>query len=317
MNLFNRAIRIFLIIAGIVGGAIAAASWFFSRIILAPPRSPVMAPQGDTPLESVQFPAAQDGVRVAGWYMPQARGEKAPVMILVHGWPWNRTGENRQDWIGRMIKAKHVDLLSLAKVFHQDGYGVLMFDLRNHGESASVAGGISFGVMESLDLLGAINYLGTRGDVDMDRIGVAGFSMGANTAIFAANQTDQIKAIAAIQPTSPMTFARRFAQYLAGPFGQPILFMANLWVKIFGGTPLEDVNLNEAANKAGNTPILYIQASGDQFGSVEDVQSMAAATPHLVDIIVAANTSNRYDGYLYAIDNPEILRSYFGEYLKK
>ena len=317
MNLFNRAVRIFLIVFGVIGAAIAGVSWFFSRMVLSPPRTPIVPPADDLPIEPVQFPAAQDGLRIAGWYVPQARGKKAPVMIIVHGWPWNRTGEDKTDWMGRLLKAEAVDLVSLARTMHKDGYGVLMFDLRNHGESAGTLGGITFGLMESLDLLGAIEYLNTRGDVDMDRIGVAGFSMGANTAIFAASRSDKIKAIAAVQPTTPMTFARRLSAYMAGPLGAPVLMLVNLFIKAFQGTPLEDIDVAEAASKTGSTPILYIQGAGDQFGSVDDVQSMAARTPNLVDVIIPAEAGHRYEGYLYALNNPEILRSYFNEYLNK
>ncbi|MEM8857116.1 MAG: alpha/beta fold hydrolase [Chloroflexota bacterium] len=317
MNVFNRAVRIFLIIVSVISAGIAAVSWFLSRMILSPPRSPVVLPTDDIPIEKVQFPAAQDGLRISGWYLPQARGEKAPVMIIVHGWPWNRTGEDNQDLMGRLVQAERVDLMALARSFHKDGYGVMMFDLRNHGESAGTVGGITFGLMESLDLLGAIEYLNSRSDVDMDKIGVAGFSMGANTALFAASRSEKIKAIAAIQPTTPTVFAKRMSAYMAGPLGAPILMLSNLFIKAFHGTPLEDIDLMEAASKTGKTPVLYIQGAGDQFGSVDDVQSMAARTPSLVDVIIPAEASNRYEGYLYAINNPEILRSYFGEYLNK
>lgn len=318
MNLFNRALRIFLIVTAVLGSVIAACAWIFSRLILSPPAVDVEPPaEGLSELEVIHFPASQDGLRIAGWFLPQKRGEQAPVMILIHGWPWNRTGEDRKDWVGSLIKAEKVDLLKLAKSFHKDGYAVLMYDMRNHGESAHTNGGVTFGMTESLDLLGAINWLSGRSDVDMDQIGVTGFSMGANTAIFSLSHTDQIKAIAAVQPTTPILFARRLVAYLAGPFGMPILWLGNFFVKAFGGTPLEDVDLVATAANAGSVPVLYIQSAGDLFGSVEDVQAMGAVTPNLVDVIIAADGDSRYAGYTYAINNPEILLSYFGEYLNR
>ncbi|MFK7801531.1 MAG: alpha/beta hydrolase family protein [Anaerolineae bacterium] len=316
MNLFNRALRIFLIVTAIIGSVIAACAWFFSRLILSPPAVDVDLPVDDLgSFETIHFPASQDGLRIAGWFLPQKKGEKAPVMILVHGWPWNRTGEDRQDWTRNLIKAEKVDLVKLARNFHQDGYAVLMYDMRNHGESAHTDGGVTFGMTEALDLLGALSWLECRSDVDMERVGVTGFSMGANTAIFTASHTDQIKAIAAVQPTTPLPFARRLTTYLAGPFGMLVLWLGNLFVKAFGGTPLEDVDMVAAAANAGKTPILYIQSAGDAFGSVEDVQAMGAVTPNVVDVIVAAEAESRYGGYTYAINNPEILLSYFKEYL--
>ncbi|MFT5195894.1 MAG: dienelactone hydrolase [Candidatus Promineifilaceae bacterium] len=318
MNLFNRSLRIFLFVSAVIGGAIAACAWLFSRLILSPSISLVGHPaDSESSIKTlpVHFPANQDGLRVAGWFLPQQKGEQAPVMILIHGWSWNRIGEDRKDWIGRLIKAEKVDLLSLAYKFHQDGYAVLMYDMRNHGESANTAGGVTFGMTEALDLLGAINWLDCRSDVDMNRVGVTGFSMGANTAIFALSHTDQIKAVAAIQPTTPALFTHRMATYLAGPFGIPIVWLTNLFVKAFGGTALEDVDMVAAAAHTGKTPVLYFQGANDPFGSVGDVQAMAAVTPNLVDIIIVAEADSRYSGYTYAINNPEILLSYFSEYL--
>ena len=320
MNLFNRALRLFLIITAVISSGIAACAWIFSRLILSPPAVPIPSPnQSSTPLplEEVHFPASQDGLRISGWFLPQKRGKKSPVMILVHGWPWNRTGEDRKDWLGNLIKAEKVDLLKLAHDFHKDGYGVLLYDMRNHGESASTNGGVTFGVTEALDLLGAINWLGTRSDTDMEKIGVTGFSMGANTALFAATHTDRIKAIAAVQPTTPLLFARRFATYLTGPFGMPVVWLGNFFVKLFGGMPLEDIDLMSAVPHIKDTPILYLQGAGDPFGSVDDVQSMGAVTPELVDVIIATETDSRYAGYTYAVEHPEIVLSYFRDYLNR
>ena len=316
MNLYNRAIRIFLIIFSAVAGFVVTCAWYISRLILSPPRLPVALPLGsDMPVEQVQFPAVQDGLRIAGWLLPQARGEKAPAMIIVHGWPQNRLGEDRTDITGQILKAEKLDYMSLAQAFHQDGYAVLMFDLRNHGQSAGSAGGVTFGLSESLDLLGAIDYLGSRSDIDMERIGVTGFSMGGNTTLYALSRTDQIKAAAVIQPTTPKLFSHRLATYLTGPLGIPIIWVANMIVKLLGGTALEDIDIVQAASQAGKTPVLYIQGAGDQYGSLADVEAMAAATPNLVDLVVAADAENRYQGYTYALHNPEILRSYFQEHL--
>ena len=90
MNLFNRAIRIFLIIASAVAALIGGIAWFFSRLILSPPKLPVALPQtSKIPIEQIYFPAEQDGLRISGWMFPQERGKKSPVMILIHGWTWN------------------------------------------------------------------------------------------------------------------------------------------------------------------------------------------------------------------------------------
>lgn len=74
MNLFRRAIRFFLIVAGLVAAVVAAATAFFLRYLLRPPRQPLWATPEDAgmPFEEVEFPA-RDGLRLSGWFIPAGR----------------------------------------------------------------------------------------------------------------------------------------------------------------------------------------------------------------------------------------------------
>jgi len=117
---------------------------------------------------------ARDGLRIAGWYVPS---KNRAAVVLTHGHSSHRAMT-----------------LPVAAMLAQAGYGVLMIDLRAHGESE----GEIFTLWQAGDdVLGAVDYLQTRPDVDPVRIGVWGFSAGAAASVHAAAQSPAIQAVVA------------------------------------------------------------------------------------------------------------------------
>jgi fermentation-respiration switch protein FrsA (DUF1100 family) len=122
---------------------------------------------GATP-ENVSF-TTSDGLRLQGWFIPSRNG------ATVIAFP------------GRSGPQKHTRML----VKH--GYGVLLFDRR--GEGASEGDPNIFGWGGERDLHAATAYLQGRPDVDPDRIGGIGFSVGGEMLIHAAAHSDALKAV--------------------------------------------------------------------------------------------------------------------------
>ena len=87
-----------------------------------------------------------DGVKLAAWYIPSTNG--AAVMAQ-HG-----------------FKSDKSSVLREADILARHGYGVLMLDVRAHGDSEGDS--ISFGHFEMADLDAGYQYLLTRSDVDPD-----------------------------------------------------------------------------------------------------------------------------------------------------
>ncbi|MCI0399252.1 MAG: alpha/beta fold hydrolase [Chloroflexi bacterium] len=317
MSLFRRALRIFLLIAGVIAGIIAAVTAFFARFLLSPPRQRLWTTPAHLgmPYEDVQFPA-RDGLRLSGWFVPASNntsGQPGPTLVMVHGWPWNRLGTAAAGLLHDVPGSSPVELLHLTHPLHHAGYHVLMFDLRNHGQSAG-APPITFGLQEANDLLGALDYLLTRQDVDHDRIGVIGFSMGANTILYALPHTGRFKAAIAVQPTSPAVFASRYAYYLLGPLSGVVIALVQFIYRASSGLNFSAIEPAFAAAGAGRTPILYIQGNGDQWGSPDNVTQIARATPNASGLLMV-DTNGRFGGYQYAIDHPERLLAFFAEHL--
>jgi dienelactone hydrolase len=78
------------------------------------------------------------------------------------------------------------------------GYGILTYDLRGHGESGGNTR--SRGWQDPVDVEAAIDYLQNRGDVDMTRIGIFGFSVGGLIALDTASHNPTLKAVMADGP---------------------------------------------------------------------------------------------------------------------
>ena len=54
---------------------------------------------------------------------------------------------------------------------------------------------VTFGAREQQDVIAAVRYLRERGDVDMDGLAILGYSLGAITAVLAAPQLPELRAI--------------------------------------------------------------------------------------------------------------------------
>jgi uncharacterized protein len=131
-------------------------------------RAVVPAPNLGAAHEDVSF-TTSDGLRLEGWFVPSRNG------ATVIAFP------------GRSGPQKHTRML----VRH--GYGVLLFDRR--GEGVSEGDPNTFGWVGDRDLHAAAAYLQSRPDVDPERIGAIGLSVGGEMLIHAAAHSDAFKAI--------------------------------------------------------------------------------------------------------------------------
>ncbi len=307
MSLLKRFVKL----AGFLVVALGVAS---ARLIVRPGRNPVWSnPREDQGLdyEDVQF-SSQDGVPLAGWFISCAGAGKAPTIVFLHGWPWCRMGTRASSPLNDLPRSKPVHLLPLARAYHDAGYHVLMYDASSFGDSGR-RGVYTSGWLEARDFLGALSWLGGREEVDQDRIGTIGFSMGGTTLTFALPQTDRVKAAISIQPTTPAVFTPRYGRDLLGPLQTLTGPIAELCYRLAGGPSLNFIRPAYAA--AGcRSPILFVQSRGDRWGSVEDVQAMADAAPGAVEPLFL-DLPDRFAGYVYMVEHPQISLDFFAQHL--
>jgi uncharacterized protein len=165
--------------------------------------------------------------------------------------------------------------LEHAAMLARHGYGVLLLDLRGHGNSG---GHVALGWDGNLDIDAALVYLRTRPDVDVQRIGALGLSMGGEVAMQAAAHTERLKAV-----VSDGAGARSLGDRLSGPVNPlavPAMWTSTNAMALFTGlTPPPP--LTELIPRIAPRPLLIISAGHGMGGEVElsDIFYAAAGNP--------------------------------------
>jgi len=174
----RRAMIALVLIVAVFSGY-AGIAWAKAGQYATTPPNPV---RGETPatlglpFADAAFPTvAGDNLTLHGWWLPNlaTRG----TVVLVHG-----RYENR---------AAHLDVAE--RLWHQ-GYSVLLFDLRGHGDSDPAP--CTYGVREAGDVAGAVQYALAHGAA-AGRVAVIGWSLGGASALMAMADTPEIAAVVA------------------------------------------------------------------------------------------------------------------------
>ena len=184
----------------------------------------------------------EDGLDLVGWYVPTQNGA---VVMLLHGYKGNRMG-----------------MLEEAEMLSRNGFGVLLTTVRAHDLSDGEV--ITFGYYEMRDMEAWFRFLLSRDDVDPERIGILGNSMGASIAIQYAAQNEGIKAVVAHSAFSSLddtvsTSVEVFTGLPAFPFGQLIVF----WAEQELGEDSSLINAKEWIGKISPRPILLLHGGKD------------------------------------------------------
>ncbi len=127
--------------------------------------------------EDLNFTVKGEGSRDA-WFFPGLKS--APTIILCPAY-----GSSRGE------------LLTLASALQDQQYNVLAFDFSAHGSSG---GRSTLGYQEVEELRAAMDAVANRGDVDVNRFGLWGVSMGAYVALAEATDDRRVRAIVAESP---------------------------------------------------------------------------------------------------------------------
>lgn len=221
-----------------------AFAWVGAAQMIKPAQHPVCC---DTPekfgaaYEDVALRTA-DGVQLSSWYIPSQNGA---AVILLHGYGGDRTGS-----------------LTHAEILHRHGFGVLLYDQRASGESQGET--LSWGWRDIADVESALGFLRSRPDVTVPQYGIMGCSTGAEIAVGAGAQFDEIGAVIAdgllytsIRDTWP---PHDFKDWLGWPT-YPLFITLMEW-RSGASAPL---SLTEAVAQIAPRPLLLIAAGKDGY----------------------------------------------------
>jgi fermentation-respiration switch protein FrsA (DUF1100 family) len=206
--------------------------------------------------ERVEF-EARDGKILTGWFVPGPDPDASqapkpwPCVLLVHGY-----GGYKEQMAG------------YAQMVHEGGFATLMFDMPGSGSRWGEP--VSLGYKERWDLMDAARYVRSRPDVDPERIGVLGVSLGASTALLAAAEDQSLKAIVAdsgfahlIDMVKPGLKA--FVGLPSFPFAPIIVRYAETILGMKAG----EIRPEHAAAELGDRPLLVIHGADDPLIDVE------------------------------------------------
>jgi alpha-beta hydrolase superfamily lysophospholipase len=235
-------------------GLVVGVSWMQADAFLHPHRHLPTETPADRGLayRDVAFPAS-DGLMLRGWYLPAQNGA---AVIIGHGY-----GAYRR--------------LEQAEVLARHGYGVLTFDFRAHGESDGEL--CSFGYYEVRDVEGALVWLAQQPDVDSERIGMVGESMGAVAGIRAAARLPGIKAVVVASPFATLEEGVSNVWSGTGLSAFPFVPLQVLFGRWKTGLDLDDLRPLDEIAAISPRPILILSGGQDSVTGPDAGQRYYAA----------------------------------------
>ena len=277
---------------GVSGAATAAISMASGFLVYVYARPRGQWGTGEPPeglAEEVSFPSARDSVRISGWFF-EAPDAPAPTVILCHG-----------IWTGRR------ECLPLALRFRAAGYNVLAFDFRAHGLSDGKF--TSVGHHETNDVLGAVAYMKSRPDVDAQRIGVVGFSMGAAASIQAAARCRDIAALVADSAYADFVDAAKYSFRLVTRVPHfPIAPLAMRWAKWLVNVDANQLRPVDVIGQIAPRPVLIAHGALDEIVPVRHAHTLFKAAGEPKELWIEPNSHHvgardtDTDGYFLRIE---------------
>jgi hypothetical protein len=234
--------RSLLLLGGVAVAYVVLVPFYISYVFTHVARGFVPPAELGTAYEEVAF-TTSDGLELEGWYIPS---QNRAAVIAFPG----RKGPQRQ-----------------ARVLARHGYGVLLFDRRGEGESDGDRNAL--GWAGDRDLNAAVEFLRRRPDVDPDRIGGIGLSVGGEMMIEAAAESNGLKAI-----VSEGAGIRSIRETLAIPGTRKRLEASLAHAFVTPGVALfsndaPPASLEDLIRRVAPRPVLLIYAVPGQGGEAE------------------------------------------------
>jgi dipeptidyl aminopeptidase/acylaminoacyl peptidase len=168
-------------------------------------------------------------------------------------------------------------MLSIAEFLHHAGFSVLTYTSR--GRVPSGGRYVTVGALEQKDVVSVVNYAAGRSDVDANRIGILGISMGGASAILAAAKDKRIRAVVDDSAFSdgPRVIATAFEHFVhlpAFPFAPITVAIADSRA----GIDITRVRPMDVIAEISPRPLLIIHDQGDPVALADNsLRNFAAA----------------------------------------
>ncbi|WP_305989301.1 S9 family peptidase [Roseibium sp. MMSF_3544] len=277
---------------------------------------PFQSPLFDSPeahgldYEDVEF-KAEDGVTLRGWLI---KGGTGKVIVQSHfGVQCNRGGWTPKGHGPIAPWKQDIKFLRQAKYLVDQGYSVLMYDLRGHGESdIGTIPWVSWGPEEAKDVIAAVDFA-TAGFPDAS-IGLLSICMGSASTTYAFGRENglgrrtNLKAMVAVQPLLYTCFIKAL--------GMPG-FMARSGEKVSEKRLGFDMSTPDFVKDAPKVtvPTLVVQNSNDPWTEMGMVRDYYDALSVEKDMMLLDLAKSRFAAYDYLGTHPEEVMGWFDRYM--
>jgi len=204
--------------------------------------------------EDVGF-AASDGITLKGWFF---KGSSDRLVIMVTGLLPNRVNT---EYLGPVI------MLELIR----EGYAVLAYDTRAHGQSAGNR--VGYGSVEGRDVVGAVNFAKIRG-FEGKNIAIIADSTGAISTLLVIDEIKDVGAIVLDTPAADfqkIVSNRLWVEKKIPPFFHPAIFFFNkifFDVDIGKAKPIEKIALDPERK------LLFLHGAKDETTPLENSKQL-------------------------------------------
>jgi uncharacterized protein len=230
--------RILWAVVALLGTYLLVFPFLISYVLTHSARAFVPADRVGAPHEDVSFRTA-DGLWLRGWYVPSKNG------AAVISFPGRKGTQDP------------------ARILAGHGYGVLLFDRRGEGESEGDPNG--WGWEGHRDVAAAVRFLQGRTDVEDDRIGGIGLSVGGEMMLESAARTPGLKAVVSegagersVRENLDMTVSDKWLQI-------PSAAALTAGTALFSDNP-PPASLKDLAGRIAPTPVLFVYGEHGQPG---------------------------------------------------
>lgn len=225
-----------------------------------PPRRAVERPALVEELAALRDVAlrTRDGLTLRGWYVP---GHNGAAVVLAHGYG-----------------ASRMEMLPDARLLAARGYGVLLLDLRAHGESEGEVS--TFGDSERRDLEAAVAYVASQPGVA--RVGMLGVSIAAPPTALVAAADARVGALVLRSAVTSMRSAAhdewQHLRWLRTP-------AAVLTLKLLG-IDVDAVDAHDAVRRYAPRPLLLLHGRRDEVVPLARAEALLAAAEGPAELVI-------------------------------
>jgi len=246
----RRPTRVVLVLVLLAVVAYLGISWKYADGVTRVVRDPLKKTPAyvQATYEDVSF-KSRDGLDLKGWWFPAPGATAATkAVVMVHGKDQNRIDSS-------------FDPGRIARFLLADGWSVLLFEMRGHGQSEGLRWGL--GEYEPNDILGAIDLAAQKIGQPRSRVATIGESMGGGSVLMTVGKDPSIGPVVvdSAYASAPAVVDEVGPQYSGLPaFFTPGLVLAS---RVLYGLDISSVVPSDVVRAHPERAFLFIQCVDD------------------------------------------------------